>query len=414
MTSNSITLTQPQSKASRRQALLLSPPESLLSMLLYLQSPEQNSYREFIGLLPQSQQPVRPSAWVPPSHANAASPGSRPTHTSSRPAARSHRAFREEADHSHAAFLHTAPAHPAHVIDLTADDRVNRGSSVDSDLMIVSQPLVDAAAGHAAQTARTHGHALQAASAAPDQTQHCVESRGLSAVRQRPVAAVSGVAQRQHDHPEHEGNAVTAYRKRSRWDMKPADMQATAELFPPGHHSHAEHSQTQQQISPVPYCEDGLTARAEAVSDRLAPHALSHITGARDSRHVQSAVASRDQLDKQQEACLSLSQFSSGSHTSDRAAHLTERPNREHSGRRSRRSEQGRDRQSRSRQSSHRSDAKRKEPRHRQRHSDEPRISQAVHLPISDVGHMSLAHTEAQPDCHAAYDSPDIDRWQMW
>ena len=154
--------------------------------------------------------------------------------------------------------------------------------------MIVSQPLIDVAAGHAAQSARTHGNALQAASAAL--RQHCVKSRGLSAARQRPVAAVSRVAQRQRDHPEHEGNAVGATRKRSRWDMRPADMQATAGLCPPGHHAQAEHSQTQQQIRPVPYCEDGMPARAEAVSDRLALHALSHTAGAHDSRHVQSAV----------------------------------------------------------------------------------------------------------------------------
>ncbi len=374
-------------------------------MLLYLQSPEQNSSREFIGLLPQSQQQVIPTAWVPPSHANAASPSSRPAHTS-RPAGRSYQAARDATDHSHAAVLHTAPAHLAHVIDLTADDQVTRSSSVDSDLMIVSQPPVDAAAGHAAQTARTHGNALQAASAAL--RRHCVKSRGLSAARQRPVAAVSRIAQRQHDHPEHEGNAVAASRKRSRWDMRPADMQATAESCPPDHHAQAEHSQTQQQKHPVPHCEDGLPARAEAVSDRLAPRALSHTAGACDSRHVQSAVASRTELDKQQETSLSSRQ----AHTSDSAAHLTERPERDRSGRQSTASEQGQDRQSRPRQSSHRSDAKRKEPRHRRSHK--PRVSQDVHSPISDIGHRLLAHSQAQVDCHAGYDSPGLDRWQMW
>ncbi len=381
-------------------------------MLLYLQSPEQNTSREFIGSLPQSRQLVRPTAWVPPSHANAAAPGSRPAHATSRPAGRSHQAARDAADHNHTAVLHTAPAHLAHVIDLTADDQVTRSSSVDSDLMIISQPPVDAAAGHAAQTARTHGNVLQAASAAPDQTQHCVKSRGLSAARQRPVAAVSRVAQRQHERPEHEGNAVAATRKRSRWDMRPADMQATAESCPASHHAQAEHSQTQQQIRPVLYCEDAMSARAEAVSDRLALHALSRTAGARDSRHVQSAVASRDQLDQQQETCLSSRQLPSGSHTSDRAAHLTDRPKREHSGRRS---EQGQDRQSRSRQSSHRSDAKHNKPRHRHRHrhSAEPRVSQAVHSPICDTGLRSLAHSQAPPDCHAGYDSLDLDRWQM-
>ena len=379
-------------------------------MLLYLQSPEQNSAREFIGSLPHPQQPVRATAWVPPSHANAASPGSRPAHATSRPAGRSHQADRDAADHSHAAALHTA-----HVIDLTADDhQASQSLSGDSDLMIVTQPPVDAAAGHAAQTARTHGNALQAVSAAPDQTQHCVNSRGLSAARQRPVAALSRVAQRQHDHPEHEGNAVAATRKRSRWDMRPADMQATAESCPASHHAQAEHSQTQQQRRPVLYCEGAMSARAEAVSDRLALHALSRTAGAHDSRHVQSAVANRDQLDKQQDTSLPPRQFPSGSHTSDRAGHLTERPKREHSGRRSRRSEQGQDRQSRSRQSSHRSDAKHNKPRHRHRHSAEPRVSQAVHSPVCDTGLRSPAHSQAPPDCHAGYDSLGLDRWQMW
>ncbi len=374
-------------------------------MLFQLQSPQQNCAREFIGSLPQPQQPVRPPAWVPPSHANAASP-------SNRRAGRSHQAVRDAADHSHAAVLHTASAHPAHVIDLTADDHVTRSCSVDSDLMIVSQPLVDAAAGHAAQTARTHGNALQAASAAPGQTQLTVRSRGLSAGRQRPAAAVSRVAQRQRDYPEHEGNAVAATRKRSRWDMRPADMQATAEPFPPAHHAQAEHSHTQQQIRPVLYCEGGMSARAEAVSDRLPPCALSHTAGAYDSRHVQSAVASQDELDKQQETCLSSRQFPSGSHTCDRAAHVTERPKRKHGGRWSRGSEQVQDRRSRSRQSSHRSDAKRKEPRHRQRHSAETIVSQAVHSPI--CGHRSPGHSQAQLDCQSGHDSPGTDRWQMW
>ena len=383
-------------------------------MLLSLQSPEQNISREFIGSLPHPQQPVRPTAWVPPSHANAASPGSRPTHTS-RPAVRSYQAGRDAAHHSHAAVLRTVPAHIAHVIDLTADDhQASQSSSADSDLMIISQPPVDAAAGQgAAQSARTHGNALQAASAAPNQTQHGVNSRGVSGARQRPVAAVPRVAQR-HDHPEHEGNAVAASRKRSRWDMKPADMQATAESCPASHHAQAEHSQTQQQIRPVPDCEDGMSARAEAESDRFAPCALSHIADAHDSRHVQSAVVSRDQLDKQQETGLSSRWRPCRSHTSDRAAHLAERPKWEHSGRRSRRSEQGQDRQSRSRQSSHRSIAKHDKPRHRHRHSADLRVSQAVDSPLCDTGLRLLAHSQAQVDCQSGHDSPGIDRWQMW
>ncbi|KAL0030671.1 hypothetical protein WJX77_001587 [Trebouxia sp. C0004] len=363
------------------------------------QNSEQNTSRELICSLPQPQQPVVPTAWVPPSHANAASPSSRPAYTS-RPAARSHPAARDAADHSYAA------VHTAHVIDLTADDQASRSPSIDSDLMMVSQPLADAAAGHAAQTARTHGNALQAASTAPDQTQDCVSSRGLLAARQRPAAAVSGVAQRQHGHPEHEVIAVVATRKRSRWDMRPADMQATVDLCPPVHHAQAEHSQTQQQIRPVPYSEDAMLASAEAVSDRLAPCA-----GARDSRHSESAEASRDQLDQQQqETCLSSSQFPSGSHISDTV--VLKRLKREHSGRLSRRSEQAQDRQSRPRRSSHRINAKRKEPRHR--HSHKPRLSQVVHSPISDIDHRMLAHNQAQLDCHAGHDSPGLDRWQMW
>ncbi len=369
-------------------------------MLLYLQTPEQNNSREAVCSLPQPQQPVIPTAWVPPSHANAASPGSRLAYTS-RPAGRSHQAARDAADHSHAAVLHTAPAHPELVIDLTADDQASQSSSVDSDLMIVSQPPVDAASGHAAHIARTHGDALQAASASLDQTRHCVNSTWPSAARQRPVPAVSRVAPRQHDHPAHEGNAVPATRKRSRWDMRPADMQAVAELCYPGHHAQAEHSQTQQQIRPVPYCEDAMPASAEAVSDRLAPRTLSYAAGARDSR---------DQLDRQQETCLSSRRFPSGLDASDRAP--LKRPKRDHSGRQSRRSEQAQDRQSRPRQSSHRSDAKRKEPRHR--HSHKPRLSQVIHSPISDIDHRLLAHSQAQLDCHAGHDSPDLDRWQMW
>ncbi|KAA6416756.1 MAG: hypothetical protein FRX49_13268 [Trebouxia sp. A1-2] len=349
------------------------------------QSPERINSREFVYSPPQPQQPVRPTAWVLPSHAHAASPSCRPAHTSSRPAGRSHQAARDAADHSHTADLQTV-----HMIDLTADDQVSRSPSVDSDLMIVSQPPSDAAAGHSAQTATTRGNAPRAASDAL--TQHSVKSRGLSVARQRPVAAAS--------------------RKRSRWDLRPADMLAAAESCHPGHHAQAEHTQTQQQTHPVPYCEDGMPARAEAVSDRLAQHALLHTAGGHDIRHVESAMASRDQLDKQQETCLSSRRVLSGAHTSDRAAHLTERLKQEHSGRRSRRSEQGQDRQSRPRQSSHRSDAKRKEPRHM--HSDRPRVSQAVHSPISDFGHRSLAHSQTQVDCHGGNESPGIDRWQMW
>lgn len=368
------------------------------------QSPEQISSREFMCSPPQPQHPVRSTAWVPPSHANAASPSSRQAHTS-RPAATSHRAARGAAGHSHAAVLHITPAHPAHVIDLTADDQASQSPSADSDLMIVPQPQADAAANHAAQHARTHGNALQAASAAL--RQHCVKSRGLSVARQRPVAAVSRLARRQHT--EHEGNAVAATRKRSRWDMTPADMQDTAESWPSGHHAQAEHNQAQQR---VPDCEGGMSAKTEAVSDRSALRALLHPAGVYDSRHVQSAGAGRDELDKQQETCLSSRQFPPGSHTSGRAAHLTERPKKYHGGRQLRRSEQGQDRQSRPRHSSHRSDAKRKQPRHR--YSEEPRFGQAVRSPVSDIGHRSLAHSQAQLDCHGGHDSAGIDRWQMW